>query len=137
MHYFLAKTDPETYSIETFKKDKVTIWDGVHAPAAVLVIRSWRVGDQVLVYHSQGEKRIVGLMEVISEPYENLTDPRRSWAAKVKFMKEFPEDQKISLATIKSSGLFADFALVRQGRLSTMACPPDFITWLRKQGVTV
>ena len=32
MNYFLAKTDPETYSIDQFEKDKKTVWDGVKNP---------------------------------------------------------------------------------------------------------
>ena len=135
MHYFLAKTDPETYSIADLARERETVWDGVHSAAAILVIKSWNVGDHIIIYHSQGEKCIVGLMEVAGTPYENTADPRRSWAAKVKYIKEFPEAQKISLALVKQSGKFADFALVKQGRLSTMACPAEFITWLKSKGV--
>jgi hypothetical protein len=27
--YFLAKTDPETYSIDNLERDRKTVWDGV------------------------------------------------------------------------------------------------------------
>jgi hypothetical protein len=37
------------------------------------------------------------------------------------------------LAEIKQSGQFADWALVRQGRLSTMAAPPEFVEWMRQR----
>jgi hypothetical protein len=36
-----------------------------------------------------------------------------------------------SLAEIKQSGEFADWALVRQGRLSTMEAPAKFVEWMR------
>jgi hypothetical protein len=36
-----------------------------------------------------------------------------------------------TLAEIKESGKFDDWALVRQGRLSTMAAPKDFVAWMR------
>ena len=39
----------------------------------------------------------------------------------------------VTLAEIKASGLFADWALVRQGRLSTMAVPEKFVGWMRKR----
>jgi predicted RNA-binding protein with PUA-like domain len=42
-------------------------------------------------------------------------------------------DPPVTLAGIKESHLFDDWALVRQGRLSTMAVPDKFIEWLRKQ----
>jgi predicted RNA-binding protein with PUA-like domain len=135
MRYFLAKSEPSTYSIADLARDKQTIWDGVYAPAAIHVIQQWKVGDRVLFYHSGDERRIVGLMEVISSPYLNEKDHRRSWVARVRFVREFPEEKKITLATIKSSGKFGDFSLVRQARLSVMVCPLEFVAWLKAQGV--
>ena len=35
MAYFLAKTDPKTYSIENLEQDKTTVWDGVRNAAAL------------------------------------------------------------------------------------------------------
>jgi predicted RNA-binding protein with PUA-like domain len=29
MNYFLAKTDPDTYSIDDLEREKKTAWDGV------------------------------------------------------------------------------------------------------------
>ncbi len=134
MNYFLAKTDPETYSIESLKQEKETVWDGVHNPAAILAIKQWRPGDRIYIYHS-GEGVIVGLAEVVSEPYENLKDTRRSWVAKIKFVKEFPREKRVCLKEVKESGLFDDFALVKQGRLSTMACPQKFVEWVNKKSL--
>lgn len=130
---FLAKTDPETYSIKDLAKDKETNWDGVHSNPALLVIRSWKIGDKVLVYHSQGEAKIMGLMEIISEPVRDENDVRPSWYAKVRFIQEFSNENQVSLKEIKLSGLFTDWLLVRQGRLSTMACPDNFVEWFQKR----
>jgi predicted RNA-binding protein with PUA-like domain len=38
IHYFLAKTDPETYAIEQLEKDRRTVWDGVRNPQALRAI---------------------------------------------------------------------------------------------------
>lgn len=131
MRYFLAKTDPDTYSISDFEKDKVTIWDGVHSYAALLAIKAWAVGDQVYIYHSQGEKTIAGLAEVVGEPYKDPHDARGiSWVAKLKHLQTYPVDRRVTLKNIKESRLFADFALVRQSRLSTMVCPDTFVKWM-------
>lgn len=136
--YFLAKTDPDTYSITDLKKEAETNWDGIHNPQAVGVIKSWKPGDLVLVYHSGGETRLMGLMEVISKPVPDPNDRRgTSWYARVRFIREFSEKEQITLRDIKASGLFQDFVLVRQGRLSTMECPKDFIDWLKVNGVKV
>lgn len=134
MAYFLAKTDPETYSIEDLEHERETIWDGVHSYEAIAVIKSWKIGDKVFVYHSQGVAKIVGLMEVFGEPYKDPNDERNiSWVAKVKFVKKYPESKQVSLKEIKESGKFPDFKLVKQGRLSTMACPDDFIQWAEQK----
>lgn len=133
MHYFLAKTDPETYSIADLRREQETVWDGVHNPTAILVIKTWKIGDVIFIYHSQTEKKIVGLARVIGEPFENTADPRRSWAAKIAFVREFSKEDQISLAEIKATGMFNDFALVSQSRLSTMACPEKFIDWMKRR----
>ncbi len=134
MHYFLAKTDPETYSISDLEREKKTIWDGVHSYQAVAVIRLWKPGDLVFVYHSQKEKRIVGCMEVLGLPYKDEHDERgMSWVAEVGFKERYPVEKQVTLAEIKQSGKFADFALVKQSRLSTMACPTTFVTWMKEK----
>ena len=134
--YFLAKTDPKTYSIYDFELEKETLWDGVHNYQAVNVIKSWSIGDFVLIYHSQGEAKIVGLAEVITEPEKDMNDLRGiSWYAKLRLLKKYLPEQQISLKEVKATGKFNDFALVRQSRLSTMECTPDFVTWLKEKEV--
>lgn len=131
MKYFLVKSDPDTYSIADLKRDRETIWDGVHNFQAIAVIKSWVVGDLVFVYHSQDEKAIVGLMEVVGDPYQNPNDTRTSWVAKVRFLKEFHEKNRVTLKMVKDSGKFAHFHLVSHSRLSVMACPDDFVEWMK------
>ena len=75
MAYFLAKTDPKTYSIDDLEGDRTTVWDGVRSAAALLAIRAMHPDDEVLIYHSQGEAAIVGLAQVVSEPRLDPNDP--------------------------------------------------------------
>ena len=42
-------------------------------------------------------------------------------------------ERPVSLAEIKQTKQFDDWALVRQGRLSTMAAPEKFAAWMRKR----
>ena len=130
MRYFLAKTDPETYSVDQLEKDRKTAWDGVSNPQAVRAIREMRPGDKVLIYHSGGLSAIVGLARVISEPRADPKNPR-SAVADFEFLKRI--EPPVTLAEIKQSKLFDDWALVRQGRLSTMAVPDKFVAWLQKK----
>lgn len=131
MNYFLAKSDPETYSIEMLEKDGTTMWDGVHNFAAMIFIRKMKPGDLVYFYQSQTDKAIVGLMEVVSEPYENKKDPRKSWVVDVKFVKKYT--QTVSLAEFKESGKFPDFALIKQSRLSVMPVPENVQKWIESK----
>jgi predicted RNA-binding protein with PUA-like domain len=45
MNYFLAKTEPGTYSIDDLERDRHTVWDGVTNAQAVRAIREMRPGD--------------------------------------------------------------------------------------------
>jgi predicted RNA-binding protein with PUA-like domain len=131
MHYFLAKTDPDTYSIDDFAKEGETLWDGVHNNAAILFIQQMHPGDMVYIYESMSTKAIVGLAEVTSEPFLNTADPRRSWAVTMKLIKKY--NSPLSLATIKATPSLANFALVRQSRLSVMPVPADIVVALNSQ----
>ncbi len=131
MNYFLAKTDPESYSIADLEREKRTVWDGVHNAQALMAIKEMKPGDEVLIYHSQGKAAIVGLARVESEPRPDPTDPK-SWVIDFCFLKRLI--QPVTLSEIKASNLFNGWNLVRQGRLSTMRAPTEFITWLKKEG---
>jgi predicted RNA-binding protein with PUA-like domain len=130
MSYFLAKTDPETYSIDDLEREKKTVWDGVTNPQAVRAIREMRPGDHVFVYHSGGVSGVVGMAVVRSEA---RTDPKnpKSAVVELEFVRRL--EPPTSLAEIKQSKKFDDWALVRQGRLSTMAAPESFVAWMRQR----
>lgn len=130
MSYFLAKTDPETYSIDDLERDERTVWDGVRNPQAVRAIREMRPGDKVFVYHSGGASSIVGFAVVKSAPRDDAKDPK-SAVVDLEFAARL--ERPITLAEIKQSKKFDDWALVRQGRLSTMAVPDKFVAWVRER----
>jgi len=132
MTYFLAKTDPGTYSIDDLERDGTTTWDGVRNAAALQAIRAMRPGDEVLIYHSQGEAAIVGLARIISEPRPDPKDSK-SWVVDVTFVRRL--ENPVTLREIKESHLFDDWSLVRQGRLSTMVVPDNAIAWLKEKKV--
>jgi len=128
MAYFLAKTDPETYSLDDLEREKRTSWDGVNNPQAVRAIREMRPGDRVFIYHSGGVSGVVGLATVRSEPHD---DPKNPKSAVVDLEFSGRLEPPTTLAEIKQSKKFEDWALVRQGRLSTMAAPAKFVEWMR------
>ena len=132
MRYFLAKTDPDTYTIDHLEQDQKTVWDGVTNPQAVRAIREMKPGDRVLIYHSGGASAIVGVAKVVSEGRPDPKNPK-SAVADFEFVKRI--SPPVTLAEIKQSKQFDDWALVRQGRLSTMEVPDKFVEWMKKKGL--
>ncbi|HZP57288.1 MAG TPA: EVE domain-containing protein [Dehalococcoidia bacterium] len=128
---FLAKTDPDSYSIDDLERDGQTEWDGVRNPAAVNAIKQMRPRDRVYIYHSQGQAAVVGLAEVVSQPRPDPNDAR-SWVVDLKYVRR--AKKPVTLREIKESHEFDDWLLVRQGRLSTMPAPPEFGKWLKARG---
>ena len=64
--FWLMKSEPDVYSIDTLEKDKVTLWDGIRNYQARNFMRNMKKGDKVFFYHSNcNPPGIVGLMEVI------------------------------------------------------------------------
>ena len=135
MKYYLAKTDPQSYSIDDLKKDIQVPWSGVRNPQAVLFLKAMKPGDLVLIYHSQGQAAIVGLAEVVGM---SRPDPQdlRSWLVDFKFIRTFKQPY-VTLQQIKATGKFPDFRLVRQSRLSTMDVPGEVIKWLQEHGLNI
>ncbi len=130
MIYYLAKTDPGTYSVEDLEREKRTVWDGVTNPQAVRAILAMKTGDKVFIYHSGGVSGVVGLAVVRGDGRPDPKNPK-SAVADLEFAGRL--EPATALAEIKGSKLFDDWALVRQGRLSTMACPESFVKWMRKR----
>lgn len=130
MAYFLAKTDPETYSLEDFERDGETEWDGVHNHEAINYIKTMRPGDKVFIYLSMSQKAIVGLAEVTGEPYQNTADPRFSWAVRMKFLKR---TKPVSLKEVKAEPSLKSFKLVTHSRLSVMSVDEKTAAWINSR----
>lgn len=130
MNYFLAKSEPGVYSIDDLERDHKTTWDGVTNAQAVKNIREMKPGDRVFIYHSGGISAIVGTATVKSAPRD---DPKNPKSAIVDLEYHGRIDPPTTLADVKQSGKFDDWALVRQSRLSTMPVPEKFVEWMRKR----
>ena len=71
--YWLMKSEPDAYSIDSLKNDNVTLWDGIRNYQARNFMRKMAKGDKVFFYHSNCKPPgVVGLMEVIDL---NIVDP--------------------------------------------------------------
>ena len=116
---WIVKTEPSTYSWAQLEREGRTVWDGVKNAQALIHLRAMRTGDPVLIYHSGGDKALVGLARVARGPYPDpqLDDPK---LVVVDLAAERTLARPVPLAAIKASGRFAELSLVRHGRLSVM-----------------
>jgi predicted RNA-binding protein with PUA-like domain len=130
VNYYLAKTEPLVYSIDRLRQDNSTTWDGIKNPQALMAVRQMRPRDRVFIYHTGGQSAVVGLAEVISESRPDPKEPK-SAVVDVKYITHL--EPPTSLTEIKGSHLFDQWSLVRQGRLSTMAAPAEFVDWMRRR----
>jgi len=134
--YWLLKTEPSDYSYSDLEKDVQTIWDGVSNNLALKHLRHMKRGDLAFLYHTGKERALVGIAEVISDPYP---DPKKSDAklavVDVKAREELP--QSVSLAEVKADSEFSDFLLVRLPRLSVIpVTPPQWNRLLAMAGAS-
>tara|TARA_A100001388_G_scaffold88775_1_gene64206 strand:+ start:93 stop:554 length:462 start_codon:yes stop_codon:yes gene_type:complete len=131
--FWLMKSEPDAYSIDSLKNDVVTLWDGIRNYQARNFMRKMSKGDKVFFYHSNCKPPgIVGLMEVIDlniidptqfdkdskyfDPKSKPDKPR--WdCAKVKYL--FKSNRILSLHELKVLFNQDELLLVRKGnRLS-------------------
>jgi predicted RNA-binding protein with PUA-like domain len=111
---YLLKTEPSEYSFADLQSESTTIWDGISNPVALKNLRNMQPGDQLIIYETGDTKSAVGTATVVSVDGSDPKNPQ------VKIKAGKPLGTSTTLAEIKSTKLFADSPLVRQGRLSVV-----------------
>jgi predicted RNA-binding protein with PUA-like domain len=128
MNHWLLKTEPATYAWADLVRAGRARWDGVKNPAALGHLRAMRPGDQAFVYHTGGEKAVVGIARVLTGAYPDPSrdDPR---FAVIDLEPVRALESPVTLAAIKGDPRSAGCALVRVPRLAVM--PVDQEQWHR------
>ncbi len=119
---WLVKTEPEQYTFDDLVRDGSTAWTGVRNPQAQANMRSMRVGDRAVVYHS-GERRAVGVAMVVRAAHPDPTAPGENLCC-VELRAVGPLPAPVPLEAMKLEPTFAGSALLRQGRLSVVPLSP-------------
>lgn len=117
---WLLKSDPETYSFNDLLREGTARWDGVSNNLALKNLRNFHRGDLALVYHTGEERAVVGIAEILSDPYPDpaRNDPRLV-VVDIKARKRLKHP--VSLDEIKGQAVFKTFDLVKLPRLSVMS----------------
>jgi predicted RNA-binding protein with PUA-like domain len=119
MQYWLLKSEPSSYSWDRLVADGRTHWDGVRNHQAANNPKAMKTGDRAFFYHSGEGLAIVGIAEIAKEAYPDPTDKEGRFVM-VDVKPVAPVKTPVTLAAIKAEKKLADFALVRQSRLSVV-----------------
>lgn len=121
MAHWLLKSEPSAWSWaqQVERGAKGTHWNGVRNYQAANNMKAMAVGDRGFFYHSNEERAVVGIVEIIKTYYPDPSDESgRFGMVDVKAVEALKTP--VTLAAIKADKRFADIALVRQSRLSVM-----------------
>jgi len=119
MAYWLFKSEPSTWSWQDqlARGEAGEEWDGVRNYQARNNMRLMKVGDRGFFYHSQKEKAIVGIVEVIAEAHpDSTTDDPRWECVDIRAVQSLP--RPVTLAMCRQDPRLADMVLVKNSRLS-------------------
>ena len=128
MNYWLVKSEPSVWSFNDQKKagSKGTVWDGVRNYQAANYLKKMKSNDLCFFYHSNEDKKIIGIVKIIKPAFIDPTDKERKFVAvKVAYYKDLIEP--VSLANIKENKEISHLPLIKQSRLSVM--PIDSKSW--------
>lgn len=115
MNYWLMKSEPGVYSWDDLVRDKKTTWDGVRNFQARNHLKAMKKGDLALFYHSNEDKAVVGIAEIVKE---NFPDPKDAAWISVEVKPKQKLKRMVTLGEIKSNKKLADMVLVKNSRLS-------------------
>jgi predicted RNA-binding protein with PUA-like domain len=135
MAYWLFKSEPSNWSWDDqiAKGEKGEEWDGVRNYQARNMMRQMTVGDRGFFYHSQKDKEIVGIVEVIAAAHpDSTTDDDRWECVDIKAIE--PLKTPVTLEQIKATRSLADMVLVNNTRLSVQPVTETEWTIIYKMG---
>ena len=118
-NYWLLKSEPSTWSWQDQVNSKIDMWDGVRNYQARNNLKGMGINDLCFFYHTGKEKKIVGIVEVIKEYFDDKSDMTGNFGSiMVRSYKKF--ELPVALKDIKKHRLLMHLSLIKQSRLSVM-----------------
>lgn len=122
--HWLVKSEPGKYGFDDLVRDGRTMWDGVRNAQAAIFLKTMRIDEEVLFYHSQVGLAVVGIAKVAREAFADPTDPTGRFVA-VELAPVRALASPVPLARMKAEPALAGMAMFRQFRLSVTPITPD------------
>jgi predicted RNA-binding protein with PUA-like domain len=133
MNYWLIKSEPETFSIDDFIKENVTVWYGVRNYTARNNLKAMQHGDICVFYRSVTKPAIQGLSKVVREYYQDPTTEEVAWVAvDIQYLETFKNE--IPLSMVKETPELQNMALLKLSRLSVQPVTADEFEVICKMG---
>lgn len=150
MKYWLMKSEPDVYSIDTLAKDKTTWWEGVrNYQARNFMTQQMTEGDLVLFYHSNAEPPGIAGVAKISKSAEpdktqfskksdyydaKATVEKPQWqCVQVEFVSKFA--RLVSLPELRTTKALEDMVVLQKGsRLSIQPVDKKHFNLILKLG---
>lgn len=122
MNYWLIKSEPETYSIDHLKRDKVTAWEGVRNYQARNHMRSMKKGDLILFYHSSTDPAgIAGVARVSAPAHADMSQFKKGDYFEPRATKEKPVWECVDVEYVETAARYVPLEALRQDKaLSSM-----------------
>mgnify|MGYP001438203063 CR=1 FL=1 len=119
MAYWLFKSEASTWSWDqqVARGAKGEQWDGVRNYQARNNMRAMKPGDLGFFYHSNEDRQIVGIVEVIAEAHHDSTTDDPRWDC-VDIRAVRPVPWPVTLDQCKAEPRLKDMVLVNNSRLS-------------------
>lgn len=120
MAHWLFKTEPTEYSFENLKKDGTTSWTGIRNFQARNFLKTAKLGDAIILYHTGKEKSAVGLATVSENPMPEI-DPKTpgDWV-QLKISAKSALKNPVTITAMKSHPKLKSLLLFKQSRLSVI-----------------
>jgi predicted RNA-binding protein with PUA-like domain len=152
MKYWLVKTEPDVYSIDDLAREGKTLWSGVRNYQARNFLREMKLGDKLLIYHSNAEPPgVAGIGEICQEHIPDPTqfeeggeyfDPKSTtvnprWSCpQVGFVKKLPH--LVPLQALREEESLKGLLLLQPGtRLSVIPVSEDHFRAIIAMGKAV
>ena len=119
MAFWLLKSEPEVFGWDDLvaKGEAGEEWDGVRSHQARNNMQAMRLGERGFFYHSNRDRAIVGILEVIAEAHPDSTADDPKWQC-VDVRAVMPLKRAVTLAECKAEPRLAGMVLVNNSRLS-------------------
>ncbi len=122
--HFLIKSEPSKYSFDQLVADGHAVWDGIRSFEARNNMRAMKKGDQLLFYHSNEGKAVVGVARVSREAYPDPTAEGEDWSVvEVEPIRALA--RAVTLDELRAHRVLAKMMMLRRPRLSVVPVTPE------------